>query len=221
MSPAHPATLLIVGTFFLGLLASLLWPVSQHLITMAHEGSHATVGSLSGGEIVSVRMNRNGTGDTVLRGANRFFSAFAGYAGPSLFGLLGVTMLAHGVEPGVVIWVSLVLIALIFLQIRNPFGALAVIAAGFLFYLVVRYGTVSGQTVFAYTWVWFLLLGGFIHTVVDNRSGGWSGDANFLRDLTHLPRGFWGMLWWLVTLAALVYGGGVLLGLIDPLLSNG
>jgi fatty acid desaturase len=88
--------------------------------------------------------------------------------------------------------------------------------------LAVRYGTVSGRTVLAYAWVWFLLLGGFIQTVQYNGTQqGWSADASNLRELTKLPRGFWGMLWWLATLAALVYGGGVLLRVIDPLLSHG
>jgi peptidase M50B-like protein len=222
MNPAPPATLLIVGTFFLGLIASLLWPLTKHLITMTHEGAHAMMGSLTGGQVVSVKMNRDGTGETVWQGTNGFLATLAGYAGPSVFGLAGATMLAHGVQPDLVLWVSFILIAIVFLQMRNVFGFLAVFAAGFLFYLVVRYGTVGGRTVFAYAWVWFLLLGGFIHTVQYNlRRNGWSADAVSLRDMTNLPRGFWGMLWWLVTLAALVYGGGVLLGLIDPLLSDG
>jgi hypothetical protein len=60
-----------------------------------------------------------------------------------------------------------------------------------------------------------------LHTVQDNRkSTGWSGDAGHLRKMTKVPRGFWSLLWWLATLAALIYGGGVLLGVIDPLLGR-
>jgi len=221
MNPAPPATVLIVGTFFLGLLASLCWPLTQHLITMTHEGSHAMAASWTGGKVVSVKMNRDGTGKTDWLGANSFLAVLAGYVGPSLFGILGATMLAHGVKPDVVLWVSLGLMVVVFLQIRNVFGSLAVIAAGYLFYVVAHYGTVTGRTVFAYSWVWFLLLGGFVHTVQYNvKRQGWSGDAGILRDMTKLPRGFWGMLWWLATLAALIYGGGVLLGVVDPLLTH-
>jgi hypothetical protein len=218
MTGAEPTTTLVVGTLLLGLLASLFWPVTQHLITMTHEGSHAMIGSITGGKVLAVRTHHDGTGVTEVPGANVFLTGLLGYAGPSLFGLLGATMLANRVRPDVIIWTSVVLMALIFLQIRNVFGWLAVLVAGFCFVLVVRYGTPTGRLVFVYTWVWFLLLGGFVQTVQYNISRhGWSADAGILRDLTKLPRGFWGMLWWLSTLAALVYGGGVLLGAIDPL----
>ena len=221
MSPAAPATALVVGTFFLGLIASVLWPLTQHLITIAHEGSHAMMGSWTGGKVQSVKLNRDGTAVTTVPGANTFFTALVGYAGPSLFGILGVTMLAHGVRPDVVLWLSLSLLVLLFLRIRNVFGSLATIVAGSLFFLVGHYATVTGRTVFVYTWVWFLLLGGFIQAVQLNlKQHGWSSDAGILRDATKLPRGFWGLLWWFTTLAALVYGAGVLLGIIDPLLSH-
>jgi hypothetical protein len=221
MNSAAPATALVVGTFFLGLIASLCWPLTQHLITMTHEGSHAMVGSFTGGTVKSVKLNPDGTAVTHVPGANTFVTALAGYTGPSLFGILGVTMLAHGVNPDVVLWVSLAMMVLIFLRIRTVFGSLATIAAGSLFFMVGHYGTITGRTVFVYTWVWFLLLGGFIQAVQTNlKSAGWSGDAGILRELTKLPRGLWGLLWWFATLAALVYGGGVLIGAIDPLLTR-
>ena len=218
---AAPPTALVVGTLFLGLIASLFWPLTQHLITMAHEGSHAMIGSATGGKVTSMTLNRDGTAVTNLAGANLFLSALAGYVGPSLFGILAATMLGHGVSPDVVLWASLVLLVVIFLQVRNVFGWLAVVVAGFLFFMVGHYGTPTGRTVFVYTWVWFLLLGGFVHTVQYNvRSLGWSADAGILRDLTKLPRGLWGLLWWLATLVALAYGGGLLLGVIDPVLGG-
>lgn len=216
---APPSTQLIVGTLFLGLLASLFWPLTRHLIVMVHEGSHATMGSVTGGRVTSVTMRANGTGLTKVLSPNRFLFFLIGYVGPSLFGIVGASVLAYGVPPVAVIWVSLALFVVLFLQVRNLFGWLAILIAGFFFFLVAWYGTREGRTVFAYTWIWFLLFGGFIHTVAHNVTMvGWSVDAGLLRDLTKLPRGLWGMLWWLATLAALVYGGGILLGAIDPLL---
>jgi hypothetical protein len=219
MSGSAPTTTLVLGTLLLGLLASLFWPLTQHLITMTHEGSHAMIGSITGGTVRSVRTNFDGTGVTNVPGANIFLTGLMGYAGPSLFGLLGATMLANRVHPNVIIWTSLVLMALILLQIRNVFGWIAVLVTGFVFWMVVHYGTPTGRQVFVYTWVWFLLLGGFVQNVQYNISRhGWSADAGILRDLTRLPRGFWGALWWLTTLAALIYGGGVLFGAVDPLI---
>ena len=221
MTAAPPTTALVVGTLFLGLIASFFWPLTQHLITIAHEGSHAMVGSVTGGKVGSMKLNRDGTAETNLAGANGFLAALAGYAGPSFFGVVAATMLAHRVSPDVVLWGSLVLLVVIFLQVRNVFGWFAVIVAGLVFFMVGHYGTATGRTVFVYTWVWFLLLGGFVHTVRYNISStGWSADAGILRDLTKLPRGLWGLVWWLATLAALGYGGGLLLGLVDPVLTK-
>jgi hypothetical protein len=219
MTGAEPTTGLVIGTLFLALVASVFWPLTQHLITMTHEGSHAIVGSMTGGKIASMKMNMDGTGATNVRGSNVFLFALVGYAGPSLFGLLGATLLANSVDPDVILWVSLALLAVIFLQIRNVFGWVAVLVVGVFFFMVVHYGTQTGRMVFVYTVTWFLLLGGFMHTVQYNMKNlGWSADAGILRDATRLPRGLWGLLWWLATLAALIYGGGLLLGAIDPLL---
>lgn len=218
MTADAPSTALIIGTFFLGLLTALFWPLTQHAITIAHEGSHALVGSMSGRKVDSVKLHANGSGVTGLLGAGRpVVSALFGYVGPSLFGILGAIGLMKGLSPDIVLWVSFGCLVVLLFQVRNFFGVFAVVLTGGLFFLVGRYGTGGGRTVFAYTWVWFLLLGGFLHTALDNlRSVGWSGDATSLREITKLPKGFFGLLWWLATLAALIYGAGLLVGAIDP-----
>jgi hypothetical protein len=111
--------------------------------------------------------------------------------------------------------------AVIFLRVRNFFGWLFILGAGAVFVMVAINGSPTARQVFVYTWTWFLLLGGLVHTVETNlKSVGWSGDANTLRQLTKVPRGIWGGLWWLATIAALVYGGGVLAGVVDPLIGS-
>lgn len=222
MTGAQPTTGLVIGTFFLALVASVLWPLTQHLITITHEGSHAFMGSMTGGKVTSVTMNTDGTALTKVDGSNGLLFFVAGYVGPSVFGLLGATLLANRIRPEVILWVSLGLLVLILLQTRNFFGWISVIVTGGLFFMVVHYGTPTGRMVFVYTLTWFLLLGGFIHTVQYNlKYAGWSADAGSLRDMTKIPRGFWGLLWWLATLAALVYGGGVMVGAIEPVLRFG
>jgi hypothetical protein len=213
----HPSTTFVVLTFFLGLLCSIFWPATKHLITMAHEGSHAIAGSATGGKVVSVTMRPNGSGTTETIGASPFLTALVGYVGPSVFGIIGATALSNGMDPNVILWVTLVLMAVVFLQVRNVFGWLVILVAAFFFVLVALKGSPTARQVFVYTWTWFLLLGGLVHTVETNvKSVGWSGDANSLRELTKVPRGIWGALWWLATIAALVYGSGVLAGVIDP-----
>jgi hypothetical protein len=216
VTATEPSTGLVAGTLLLGLLASIFWPVTRYLITITHEGTHAFVGSMTGGSVVSVAVNADSTGLTKLKIRNPFIATLAGYAGPSLFGIVGAIVLARGAEPDAVLWVSIVMLALILVQMRNLFGVFAVVVAGFALVMVVRNASPGVREVFAYTLVWFLLLGGVIGAVFRNRkSVGWSADAGGLREMTRLPKGFWGMLWWLATLAALVYGGGILFGAID------
>jgi hypothetical protein len=222
VASAEQSTGLVVGTLFLGLGASVFWPLTQHLITMAHEGTHAMFGSLTGGRVKEVTMSPDGSGRTLVAGGSVFLWRLVGYVGPSLFGLVAATMLVHRAAPELVLWSSIALMVVIALQIRNLFGWVAVTVAGLLFYLVIHYGSATGRLVFAYTWTWFLLLGGFLHTAQTNmKYTGWSGDGALLRGMTGLPKGFWGLLWWLATLAALVYGGAVLFGAIAAPFSQG
>lgn len=222
MTGSGPSTTLVAGTLLLGIVASLFWPLTQYLILLAHEGSHAFVGSLTGGTVAAVKINPDGTGETLIDGGRAFLILLSGYLGPPLLGIVGATLLSNRVHPDVVLWVSLVLMAVVLLQIRSVFGWFAVPVMGLLFWMVVHYGSATGRQVFVYTWVWFLLLGGFVSTARRNLARhGWSGDAGLLRTMTHVARGFWGLLWWFATLAALVYGGGVLFGVIDPVIRFG
>jgi hypothetical protein len=227
MTAGDPSLGLVIGTLFLGLLASVFWPVTRHAITIAHEGGHAMFSSLTGGTITAVTLRTTGAGLTNFTYDHRMtfiVAALFGYIGPSVFGILGAVMLANRLQPHVVLWVSFGLLVAILLQIRNFFGAVSVIIAGFLFFMVARYGTTTGRTVFAYTWVWFLLMGGFWHVLEfigirqAIRSRGrkdTESDAFGLREKTHIPATLWVGFWWLASLVALVCGAGILLELVD------
>ncbi|MFI5838270.1 M50 family metallopeptidase [Catenuloplanes sp. NPDC051500] len=213
MTSAEPSLLLAVGSLILGLAASVLWTLTRYLITAAHEGSHALFGSVSGGRVDSVRLHPDSSGLTVTISGSLFLTAVSGYLGPSLFGLAGATMLAHGIRPDAVLWTCLVLLIVVFIQLKNVFGLFIVGLYGTFFFLLVRYGSPGLRALGAYTLIWFLLLGGVIHTAMGDLK---NGDSVNLRKATMIPVGFWGGFWWLSTMAALIYGGGILLGLIAP-----
>jgi hypothetical protein len=225
MTAGDPSLGLVIGTFFLGLLASFFWPVTRHAITVAHEGTHAMFASLTGGSVSSIKVHTNGEGETLRAGGSNLIIGVVGYAGPPMFGILGATMLANRVSPDVVLWVSFALLVVVFFQIRNMFGWVAVLIGGLLVFMIGRYGTPGGRTVFVYAWVWFLLLGGVVSNVLTNITPGWSGDASNLRERMsfrvgpwrmHLfPAGLWGLLFWLGTLTGFLCGAGILLELVD------
>lgn len=213
MTATEPSAALVVGSLFLSLLAAWLWPITRYVITIAHEGAHALTGSATGGRIDYIRVKTNGDGDTqVLDDHSKLLTGLAGYAGPSMFGVLGAILLAHGVRPDAVLWTTVVLIGAVFIQAKNFFGVLVTVATGLVFFLIARNASAQVREWCVYTLVWFLLVGG-VKGIADHGRG--AGDAAKLREWFKLPRGFWAGIWWLATLAGLVYGGGILFGVID------
>jgi hypothetical protein len=214
----------VLGGAIASLVLVLGWKAVQHALTAVHEGGHAFFGSASGAKVTGVTISRSGSGLTEVAGVGplgRFFTTLAGYLGPSMFGLAGAFLLVHG-HTVAVLWLSLGFLAILLVQIRNVFGALVVVATGGLLYLVVRHTAGTVQASLAFAWIWILLIGGFVDVIglaKLRRRGRESGrkdtssDAYALRKLTFLPASLWVGLFWLLSLMALIYGAGVLLGL--------
>lgn len=198
-----------------------LWThVTCHVITIAHEGGHAMFGSLTGLFVKKVKVDRNGGGSTEftkklkdLGLIQTLAAGLAGYLGPSMFGLAGAWMLVRGFAPRSVLLMSLVLIALMLFMVRNPFGFVAVPLAGALVWVVAMRSTEEVQLVFAHVWVWFLLIGGSrkIPDLYFGWKKGGEPDTGALSDKTLLSSAFFVALFWAGSLAALVYGGVILL----------
>ena len=139
-------------------------------------------------------------------GLRRVIFLFAGYLGPSLFGLGAAGLVALGYTQAVLGLALLFLIILLF-RVRNLFGVISVLANGALIVLVMRYGNAKLQDGAAYCLSWLLLLSGVVHVI---SHGSNARDAATLRDITHIPRFVWFMLWLVITVAALVAGARML-----------
>ncbi|WP_033340363.1 M50 family metallopeptidase [Catenuloplanes japonicus] len=217
MTSAEPSLLLAVGSLILGLAASILWTITGHLITIAHEGSHALVASATGWSVDHIRVEARQDGYTEFKESSvGFLAALSGYAGPSLFGIAGATLLANGVSPETMLWISFACLVIIFVQMKHVFSLFITALWGVVIFLLVREGSPGVRALAAYTLVWFLLLGGVVQTFVYNAGGRRSDDSRVLKDMTKVPMGFWCALWCMAAVAALVYGGGVLLRFIAP-----
>ncbi|MBT8226979.1 MAG: M50 family metallopeptidase [Dactylosporangium sp.] len=237
-----PSTILVACTAILALLLVLaVWPVVRWAITIAHEGGHALFLSALGGSVGSIELGRSkGARGAVnakksVCGTSFVLVLLAGYTGPSLFGLLAAILLVQGLSLPV-LWLSIVFLVLVLIQVplRNVFGILAVVTTGAVIFLFARYGGPLTQTVVAHTWIWLLLIGGFRNTVefrgisrAERRAakkkekkkeeGGKKppkSDAALLHEQTHIPEPFWVGCFLLATLAALLFGGSILLGLV-------
>jgi peptidase M50B-like protein len=197
-----------------------LWKYTTHAITIAHEGGHAMFGSLAGLLVKRVRIDRGGVGSTGFRKeikdlgvVETLMAGLFGYLGPSVFGLAGAWMLVHGIAPRSVLLMTLALMAVLLVMVRNIFGLFVVPVTGALIWAVAMRSNEQVQLVFAYIWVWFLLMGGArqIPELYSNWTTGTEPDTGALAGKTGLSSAFFVALFWLGSMAALVYGGVLLL----------
>jgi hypothetical protein len=185
------------------------WTFIRYFGTMAHEGSHVVMGSLMGFKIKGVRLNmKNGTGATEAPGIGANVpSLLIGYVGPSAFGLLAAWLISIG-HIIAVLWLALALLFLLLANVRNVFGILIVVAAGYVIYIFARYGTIRHQAVGAYGVAWLLLLSG-VRVVLDYWDD--SDDGSKLSKLTDIKSLSFSKLWLVGALFAVFLGARLMM----------
>ncbi|MFD7018991.1 M50 family metallopeptidase [Streptomyces sp. NPDC006692] len=218
-----PAQWLVVATGIAALAVVVphsLWRVSRNAITIAHEGGHGLVALVSGRRLDGIRLHSDTSGLTVSRGKpyglGMILTAAAGYTAPPLLGLGGAWLLAaHHVT--LLLWLATALLLAMLVMIRNAYGVLTVVVTGAAFLLISWLTGPDVQSAFAYTAVWFLLLGGvrpaFELQRKRRRYNDGDSDADQLARLTHVPPALWLFLFHAVSVCSLIGGGRWLLGL--------
>lgn len=194
------------------------WAISRHVITIAHEGAHAVAALLSGRRLSGIRLHSDSSGLTVSKGKRTgpgmVATAFAGYVGPAVLGLAAAYLLSREHALGV-LWGSLLLLALLLLQIRNFYGLYAVLVAGGLVFAVSWFGSEQVQSLTAYVGTWFLLIAApkpVLELQTQRRRGGAGGsDADALARLTKIPGLVWVGIFLVANLGALALGGWLIL----------
>jgi hypothetical protein len=193
---------------FVAVYAKGIWALVKHFHVMAHEGMHAITGTILGIRVRKVELKRNGDGLTQYRvpavGGRGFLAGFAGYLGPSAFGLAAAGLIKLGLIVAA-LWAAVVFLALLLLKVLRSFGFgwISVPVVIGLFVILNLYAPVSLQVVMAYLITWVLLLSGFSMAV-----NHWTGasDAAILKKQTHLPRWLWAVLWVAGTFGAVYLG---------------
>ncbi|TFC55152.1 M50 family peptidase [Cryobacterium sp. TMT2-15-1] len=217
--PAVTAWLTIAAAAVLVLVPA-AWRVTRHVITIAHEGGHAVVATVSGRRLGGIRLHSDTSGLTVSRGRPRgpgmVLTLLAGYTAPALLGLGAARMLSLGYDIGL-LWLLLTALALLLVQIRNWFGLWSVLVTAGLVFGITWFGTPPVQSVFALLITAFLLLGA-VRTVIElqrsrSRSRGTASDADQLARLTHIPGVVWVAVFFTATIACAGFAGR-LLGLL-------
>ncbi len=202
------AWVLAVPMFFAG----------KYLSVLAHEGGHAILAVLLFRSVKGIDIYKDGGGLTVHERAMWPFgiliSAF-GYLGPSLFGLLAAWLLLHD-PPATVLWASIAFLAVMLLATRGFLGPFLIIGLMVALYQIVTKAEPSMIALVAHVWTWFLLISGVQQMLLFMRERHYhikGNDTEALRAATLLPTYVWGAILLLGTIAALAYGGAMLLRL--------
>jgi hypothetical protein len=139
-----------------------VWRWARGLVTIAHEGGHAFMAILMRRRLTGIRLHADTSGLTFSRGRPTGFGAamtlFAGYTAPAVLGLAFAALTGAGLIV-LLLWITLVLLAIMLVFIRNWYGALALIVVGAGVFAATWYGNAIVQTVAAYVGAWLLLLG--------------------------------------------------------------
>jgi hypothetical protein len=188
-------------------IAQATWPLVQHFEVMAHEGMHAVVGSLAGRTVASIELDDKAGGGTKLipdSGPGFLLAGFAGYLGPSAFGLFAARMIEFG-HIIAVLWVTMIFLVLLLIRLKPSFGRFTVPLAGLLIILVLKHTSQLGEIRAAYAITWFLLLSA-VRIVWYRATVTGAGDAGILKGRTGVPETVWYVLWLCGTLTAVVIG---------------
>ncbi len=199
-------------------LNSTAWLVLRNVVTIAHEGGHAVVALLSGRQLNGIRLHSDTSGLTVSTGRSTgpgmVFTLLAGYPAVSLLGLGGAALVAFD-RTRLMLWISVGLLALMLLAVRNAFAVLSVVATGGALFAVSWFASPQWQALCCLLLSWFLLIGS-IRPIGELRSKRVRGrapdsDGDQLARLTRVPAPVWLAVWFVVGVGALVVGGRWLL----------
>jgi hypothetical protein len=123
----------LIGLVALAVVAPIAgWQFIRHGTVMAHEGAHAVFGSLAGRKISGIELNADATGGTLVGPGGCLGSiivGFAGYVGPSLFGL-GAAWAIHLGHSESMLWVALFLLVMLAFMLGSCANFVIVVTQG-------------------------------------------------------------------------------------------
>jgi hypothetical protein len=198
----------------MGLVPRKAWRVGRVAITAVHESGHAAVAVLAGQQVTAIHLRSVSSGVTYHRGQRGWFSgmatAAAGYPAPALVGLAGAWLTADRFSRAWLIGLAVLGVVNVLLWVRNLFGLAFMVVWVAALGATAYYGSRPVQILVGAAVAWYLLLGGMRAAYELFASQGPS-DAAELRRLSHLPAGFFKALFVLLSTAATLMSGGLLL----------
>jgi hypothetical protein len=167
----------------------------------------------SGHGLKKITMKWSGDGATTpgqpLAGFGGLVALLLGYLGPTVAGLLGAEMLAHG-SADLLLWLIRAGLVLMLLASRGIFGPVVICLLLIATFFVAWTTTATSQSAFCYVLIWFLLIGGVRDvagiTGIYLRGQAKGSDPHVLRRNTKLPMFFWLLVFWAGSVGGLWLG---------------
>ena len=188
---------------------------ARSLVTVAHEGGHIIVGTLTFRRPIGFTLRDGGGGDTSFPkggwSVGDILTTFAGYPLPPLAGLCGAYLVRDG-NTGGVLWIALVLLLAAFFQADNALAGVVTLIAFLATGWAVYNGGAELKAAVAVGLVWWTLIGGAYWSSI-GLSRGEGSDAQVLASNTLVPRVVWHAIWALIGVICLWNGGRALLAL--------
>ena len=208
-APPAPWMLIVSLLIALVLTYSPAWALARNLITVVHEGGHAMTAVLWGRRVGGIKLHSDTSGVTFSSGKayglGAIFTTAAGYTAPALLGL-AVTWLVVAGRAYLSIVILGLLMALMFLSIRNLWGLIITVPLTLGFYYSLQF--VETFQVFIVTAVAVFLTVASLRPIIElqiarARGEAQDSDADQLQKLTFLIPGLiWVLLFFAVSLAA-------------------
>ncbi len=202
---ASALTILLSALPLAGLL---VYPI-RLFVTFIHEGGHALAAILTLGQVESVYIYPNASGETYTRGGLQIFIASAGYLASTIFGAALLILGTQGkkAKPVLALNAALILLLTVFFA-----GNLFSWATGVLLTLGLVSAAIWSAPRVAHFLLSFLAVQCCLNAFLDLRTlflisvtSNMHSDAATMARLTLIPATVWAVLWMVVSLIALVF----------------
>ena len=168
----------------------ILYPITL-LVTFLHELGHALGALLTGGEVVSVNINPDGSGQTLTRGGMRSIILMGGYIGSAILGNL---MFFVGARKEQLSQIALNLLAIVMVLVGFIWYD-SMYTTGFLLLFAVALLFIANKTRLDREVMMFLGLASLFHIVQDFRVGPSSDLEQYAALFVIVPKTVWMYIW--------------------------
>lgn len=175
--------------------------------TFFHEISHGLAAMITGGTILNIQLNFNGSGLCTTRGGLRFLVSFAGYAGSALWGLL-IYSVANALSQDkskFIVAAMVIMLGMTLLLWARDLATIVILLVLLLMYSLPFFKPLWFSLKYFIQLIGIFVMLDAIRSPLYLLDGRDLGDGASLAGLTWLPEFFWVIVWFAVAVACLYF----------------